>query len=468
MSGLVGAMGAAISGIAAQSMRFGSISDNIANAASVGYKTSRVNFQNTLSTMAAPLQLPGAVKPTVHQNLSVAGALQGSANNGDIALLGNGFFAVANRLTNDGTAVAGNSDRALTRRGDFKIDKNGNLINSDNMALLGVAIPTQIPVYDDGILKLQTVTARQSERISSTGASLAGDAGLSVLTPIQIGQNAVVPAVTASNIYVGINLPANEPLQNGQIYSTTTSVIDRNGDAQNLKFTFQRNGYEGDPLPNGGMPQNIWDVTVTGDNVSPTAFQLSFDNTGHIVNLTSSIFSVTVAGSPMSVSFDGGKINGKADSTKPYPSSTQFDSKYSDYGSVSDGKPSGKAVGWSISNNGIVSQSFSNGLIIPRYQIALGSAANNDGLQAINGMSWVESPQSGKIRVYLSSYGVTDAAAGTNTLETAILSGSLESSTVELATEFARMIETQHNYSANTKVLGVVDQMNAQTAQLGR
>ena len=467
MPSLIGAMGAAVSGVNAQTMRFGSISDNIANASSVGYKTSRVNFQNTLSTVPRPLQLPGAVVPTVHQNLSVNGALQQSSNIGDMSLLGNGFFAVANRLSSDGSQVAINSDYALTRRGDFSVDKNGNLVNSSGMALLGVALPSPIPIFDNGVLGKSSVTTQQTASIGKAVGSVASDAGLTSFIPIRIASNAVIPAVTSSNIYVGVNLPAAEPLQGGKTYQATVSVTDKNGQNQTINLSFQRNGTAGGVLPGGLVQENVWDVTVGGNNVAPASFKLSFDSNGHVLNAQSSVFPVTVGGTNMSLNFDAGKSGRTGNSVTPYPESTQFDDSFQFGGSATDGLANGQAIGWSVSQNGIISQQFSNGITIPRYQIGLGSAPNNDGLEAINGEAWVQSQQSGKIKAFLSSYGVTGNTSGAG-LDTAIFSGALEGSTVDLATEFTNMIVTQRQYSANTKVMGVVDQMNAQTAQLGK
>ncbi|MCX8505666.1 MAG: flagellar hook-basal body complex protein [Alphaproteobacteria bacterium] len=464
MPSLIGAMGAAVSGVNAQTMRFGSISDNIANASSVGYKTSRVNFQNTLSTVPQPLQLPGTVVPTVHQNLSVGGALKQSNNIGDMSLLGNGFFAVANRLSSDGSQVAGNSDYALTRRGDFSIDKNGNLVNSNGMALLGVAIASPIPIYDNGIVSTPSVSNQQIAAIGKGVGSIAADAGLTSFIPIRIGQNAVIPAVTSSNIYVGVNLPAAEPLQGGKTYQATVNVTDKNGQNQTINLSFKRNGTVGGALPGGVVQENIWDVSISGANVTPASFKLSFDSTGHVLNAQSSVFPVTVGGTNMSLNFGAGQ---SANSGIPHPETTQLDDQFSVAGATTDGLAKGQAIGWSVSQNGIISQKFSNGINIPRYQIGLGSAPNNDGLEAINGEAWVQSPQSGKIKAFLSSSGVTGNTSGAG-LDTAIFSGALEESTVDLATEFTNMIVTQRQYSANTKVMSVVDQMNAQTAQLGK
>ena len=467
MPSLIGAMSAAVSGVNAQTMRFGSISDNIANASSVGYKTSRVNFQNTLSTIPHPRQLPGAVMPTVHQNLSIGGALQQSGNASDMSLLGNGFFAVANRLSSDGAQVAANSDYALTRRGDFSLDKNGNLVNSSGMALLGIAIPSPIPIYDNGVLGESNVNSQQIAGISNATASVASDAGLTAFSPIRIAPNAVIPAVTSANVYVGVNLPASEPIQGGNTYKASVGVTDKNGQNQTINLSFKRNGTAGGALPGGMVQENVWDVTVSGDNVAPASFKLSFDSSGQVLNANSNVFPITVGGTNMTLNFDGGKAGGSANSGASQPESSQFDGQFVFAGANTDGLAKGQAVGWSVSQSGIISQQFSNGISIPRYQIGLGSAPNNDGLEAINGEAWVQSPQSGRVKAFLSSYGVTGNTAGTG-LDTAIFSGALEQSTVDLATEFTEMIVTQRQYSANTKVMSVVDQMNAQTAQLGR
>lgn len=464
MSSLFGAMTSAIGGLEVQTMRFGTIADNIANSSSVGYKTSSVNFKNTLGTMAGNFQLPGSVTSAVRQNLWLQGELQSSGSAGSLALLGSGFFAVTDRLSNNGAAVASNGNYALTRRGDFNVNKNGNLVNSTNMALLGVPIPSPIPIYNNGVLGTKAVSTGQVAGIANGVGSLSNGASMSSFVPIQISPYAVIPAVTSSNIYVGVNLPAAEPLTGGKSYGTSFQAIDSNGVSQTINLTFTRAGSNAPPSGNGAPPQNVWNVTVNGPHVTPSSFQLSFDASGRVAKAAGNAFNIAVNGTNMKLNFDGG---GAAGSAAAHPETTQFSGGFSFAGATTDGLAAGQANGWSISQNGVISQNFTNGVKVPRYQIGLGSSPNNDGLEAIDGEAWVESPQSGKVTAYLSSSGVAAAANGSG-LDTAILSGALEGSTVDLAAEFSALITSQSQYTSNTKVMGVIDHLTEVTAQLGR
>lgn len=450
MSGIVGAFGSASSALEAQTTRFGQIASDIANAATIGYKPNTINFQNTLDTTPAPLQLPGGVKPVVAKHVELQGELQQSTNPSDLGLLGKGFFVVANRTDKNGN-VAANSDRALTRRGDFTVDANGNLVNGGGAALLGVAIPTLIPVSDNGKQTVKTVTINQANAAAATTGSLNGVNGPEQLVAVHIAANATIPAIQTSNVYVGVILPALAPLTGGEIYRTTATVTDANNVTHKVNFAFQRNGTAADP--------NLWTVTVTGDSgVAPTSFQLRFDNKGKVTGTES--FAITVNGQTIHANFNGGN------STQVASASQQLSNNFTVLGTVQDGKPAGHATGWTISKTGIVSQSFSNGVTLPRYQIALAVVRNSGGLQPISGEAYLETPESGKIELALSSYGVSNA--GPNSLDTGIVGGSLESSASDLATSFTDMITTQKNYSLNTRVLSVLDQMTQTVAQMAK
>jgi len=116
----------------------------------------------------------------------------------------------------------------------------------------------------------------------------------------------------------------------------------------------------------------------------------------------------------------------------------------------------GFRTGVNVSSDGTVSEVYSNGLTIPRYQVPVVTYINPQGLQAETGNVWVETQASGTATLSVSNTG----AAGQ------IMPSELEQSAVDLSTEFEDMIISQKTFEANTKTITTADQMYQTIAQL--
>ncbi len=123
------------------------ISNNIANAGTNGFKKSEAQFedlyhsQHNNSTEKATGMGVKTIKP--RQSFS-QGSLQATNGSLDLAIMGEGFFVLGQPL---GRSVAVTSDqRAYTRDGSFQLDREGNLVNTDGLPLLGFGqTPINIP-----------------------------------------------------------------------------------------------------------------------------------------------------------------------------------------------------------------------------------------------------------------------------------------------------------------------------------
>ena len=132
-----GAMITAISGLNAQTAKIGHISDNIANVNTVGYKKIGTNFASLVNQSSVTRHQPGGVRATPQFNVSVDGPIQSSEVETNLAISGNGFFAVNNFSSSDATAAGLNTQTFYTRKGDFRVDADGNLTNSSGYYLQG-------------------------------------------------------------------------------------------------------------------------------------------------------------------------------------------------------------------------------------------------------------------------------------------------------------------------------------------
>ncbi len=153
----------AATGMVAQQTQIDTTSHNIANVNTYGYKKNRAEFADllyqTMQYAGAPTSLTTmsptgmevglGVRPAAITKLFGQGYFKETGNNLDLTIAGKGFFQVQ---LPDGTT-------AYTRNGAWKLDADGNIVNSDGYQLIpNMTIPedaTDISVGTDGIISVQ-------------------------------------------------------------------------------------------------------------------------------------------------------------------------------------------------------------------------------------------------------------------------------------------------------------------------
>jgi len=123
-----------------------------------------------------------------------------------------------------------------------------------------------------------------------------------------------------------------------------------------------------------------------------------------------------------------------------------------------NGSQSGILKGISIGTDGVITGQFTSGGNQPLFRIALADFANPRGLAHVGNSLYLQSPESGS----LLTGNPGDGSFG------AVLSGSLELSTVDLATEFVKMVTTQRGFQASSRTITVTDQLLEEVANLKR
>jgi len=433
MASLFAALTVAVGGLAAQSSALGNISDNLSNSQTIGFKSIDTSFQDLVTESSSSVNDPGGViaKPQYENN--VQGNLVQSSIPTSLAIQGNGFFGVT-------TATSG-GNTLFTRQGDFTVDKNGFLVNSSGYFLTGYAAD---PV---------------------TGAL-----NTSAVAPIQISSTANNPVPTSTANYVA-NLPSSATTP----YTSPTSTIqifDSLGNTHNMSFSWVKSTsaanawtlnltVSGGGTPTGGgaatdlteaIPFTFNGTTNIGTIAGITAangatYTVPNSTTGTAANVVFSganalNFTTFGAGSqPLTLNFGTfGASNGLtqfADTTTTVTSFTQ------------NGLPRGSFTNLSIDNLGNVSLNYSNGSLKTIGQIPLVSFNSPDSLQRVSGDAFEATLASGTANTNIAG------VAGNGT----IVGGSLESSNVDIATQFTNMIQAQQVYSANAKTITTVDQM---------
>ncbi|CCD02827.1 exported protein of unknown function (plasmid) [Azospirillum baldaniorum] len=129
---ITSAMYSATSGLMAQSKALASISSNIANSSTTGFKSTGTNFNSYINKTSTIDEQTGGVLATTYRNISAQGEIQSSAVSTNMAINGEGFFVVSEE-TADGTV-------AFTRNGSFSTDAQGYLSNSEGYYLYGWAL----------------------------------------------------------------------------------------------------------------------------------------------------------------------------------------------------------------------------------------------------------------------------------------------------------------------------------------
>ena len=393
----------ALSGLTAASTDLDVVSNNIANANTVGFKGSRAEFADVYAAGAVNLNQSSVGEGTrvdsTAQQFTQGGITTTSANL-DLAISGDGFFTLQ-----DASGVV------YSRNGQFSPDKNGNVVNATGQAL------QVYPPLPNGGFNTGTTTDLNLEAAQSAPN-----------------------ATTTGNII--LNLPANSPVPaaapfdpaNPDTYteSTSTTVYDSLGNASPATFFFSQTA-----------TPNQWTVNMTvNGTVVGTPQTLTFSNTGAVTApaggaLAFNGYAPTDGAAGMNMSFNFGK-------------STQYGGGFGVTSIIQDGYSTGQLSTVSIDSAGIVSAVYTNGRTTQLGQLAMANFPNPQGLKQLGDTNWAQTFSSGTV------VQGTAGAAGFGSIQ----SGALESSNVDLTTELVNMITAQRAFQANAQSITTANQLS--------
>ena len=400
---LYGMMRTSVSGMAVQADRLSTVADNIANAGTTGYKRSSIEFSTQVLDNATASYESGRVRSVARSAISQQGAIRGTNSGTDLAISGEGFFVVQDE----------SGEFFLTRAGSFITDDSGNLLNAAGFALLGYNISdgTSAPVANGfaGLEKIN-VGSLALKAVASTEASM-------------------VPNLPANaDAVAAANLPSANTA--GSEFSGKTSLLayDSLGNEKTIDVYFAKTGaeawevvvYDKDAATNGGFP-------YTSGPLAQTA--LDFDpSNGYLLPSSASSLTVPFA-PPASLELDLTGIS-------------QLGTGYSVPTANVDGNAPAAVERIEIDGNGIVYGIYQNGYAEALYQVPLATVPSADNLRALPGNAYAATIESGDVLVGLPE----QPGFGS------IVSGAVEESNVDMATELTIMIESQRSYTANSKV----------------
>lgn len=139
--GIFDALNTSVAGLQAQSFALQNISGNIANAQTTSYKRIGTSFVDLVPEATTPeRQVSGSVTAYARSTISSQGTVSAAQVATFMAINGDGFFAVqkASGITDNVPVFSGVTN--YTRRGDFQVNANGNLVNGAGYYLMGVSV----------------------------------------------------------------------------------------------------------------------------------------------------------------------------------------------------------------------------------------------------------------------------------------------------------------------------------------
>lgn len=400
-----------LSGLQAAQTDLSTISHNLANVSTNGFKKSRSEFADVManSFVTDPRRMIGS-GATLSQNRQLfgEGSLITTGSSLDLALAGDGFFAVKS------PTAAG--PVSYTRNGSFSVDPNRYVTDAQGSRLQAYAVETDGTVPGQGTL----IDVRIPE---TTGTAVATKA---ITLKANLSTTGAVPTGTFSR---------TDPATYNN--ATSTTVYDANGNATTLTSYFVRSApatpdatssewtvysFAGDTPMNAGNGTTV-NFGSDGAVMIPASTTLEFPDDG--------------AGTPRTVSLDlAGSTAGK--------------NAFSIAGRTQDGKPLGEFAGITVDSAGLMTASYSNGDSLKLGRVALANFTNPTGLKQTGSSYWSATGLSGT-----PIWGSADENGFGK-----LMSGTVEGSNVDITEELVELISAQRNFQANAKALDTSSQIS--------
>ena len=402
-----------LSGLSASSAALKSISNNLANMNTDGYKAQTADFSDVFyqnygtSGSGDPIQSGLGVQVDGTTSDLSNGAISSTGVTSNLALDGSGYF-----VTSDTTGAL-----AYTRAGDFTTNTTGQLVTLGGQQVMGYP---------------------------AVGGVVNNSAPLQALN---VGAGTTAPANSTSTFSLTANLDSTTAINSSTTPSTIT-LYDSLGASHLLTMSYTKTA------------DNSWTYTATipstdiqggtGTTTTVGTGQLNFDTSGALTS-----------NSPITNLSIGPLADGATTMTPTWTLAnsdgtgllTQTASKANTSATTQNGYAAGTLASFNVLSDGTVQATFTNGQNRAIGQVAVANFANPEGLSLQGGNEYAVTSASGAAVI---------GTAGTG--GRGVIDGSkVEASNVDVATEFAKMIVAQRAYEANAKAITAFDQVEQAT-----
>ena len=393
-----------LSGLRAVNQELSVISNNVANASTAGFKSSRAEF----AAIYGGGQAGGVEMNNVSQNFDRNGDVMRTGKGLDLAISGSGFFVLKDS----------NGQTSYTRAGMFQRDTNNYLTTASGTRLQGYttndAGELQSGMVGDIQVKAGSLPAKASDKLEFV-ANLKADAS----------------KIDPAHLF--------DPAKNDSYsYSQTSKVYDSLGSEHSLTQYFVKTG------------DNTWEqyYTVDGKVIDAAGTEqtspysalgtLTFSEKGTLANSTlpSSLTLKAPGALDINLAVDISKVS-------------QYASDFNATRNQSNGYAAGDLTGVKVDADGGVYATFTNGQSLLQGQVVMANFTNPNGLIQTNNTTWQQSFSSGQPVL---------GAPGTGTMGS-LTAGAYESSNVDLTGELVSLMTSQRNYQANAKTISSADKM---------
>ena len=431
-------LNAGVAGLSANATRLATISDNIANSSTFGYKRSVTDFQSLVIENSNSKYTAGGVRTTTTRLIDERGSLVSTTNPTDLAVRGRGLLPV----TSEASVQVANDDHPLllTTTGSFRPDEDGYLRSPSGLVLMGWAANA------DG-------TIPTNPRDSVDG-----------LEPIKINSNQFAGEPT-TEVNLAVNLPATSTEAGSATGDETLSIeyFDNLGKSANLLMTFTLT------VPATGTA-NEWQLQIAdsaGGSAVVGSYQLSFDPSraggGTLLGVTDNLgvglpTEYDPATGSVTLNVDGGPLELAIGTLGSATGLTQLSDTFAPTSISKNGSAVGSLTAIDVDVNGFVRASFDSGINRVLYQVPLVDVSNVNGLESLDQQSYWVSPDSGTFFLWDAGDGPTGD----------VVSFAREESSTDVAGELTQLIQTQRAYSSNAKVIQTVDEMLQETTNIKR
>ncbi len=425
--GILSSMYTGFSGIQGQGEALAVYGDNISNASTTGFKTARPEFKDAVAkSMGGAGSNGSSGRGTKLGNIRTVfsqGTLSQTESPTDLAITGNGFFVIDS-----------NEGRAFSRDGSFHFDKEGKLVTSQGE-------------------KIQGFQADGDGKITSKMGALSVDRAV---LDAKGTQKVDLFANLDSRVDMSVKFDPSNPDKTSH-FATGVTVYDTNGAAHATTVYFNKvdgHNWEWKAMAKGEEIEG----GTPGKMMQQASGKLTYNDDGKLSeqSMDDSSFNFTKGSKPnQKVEFNFGKDIAKGGDGLQV---TQYGANSEAYKTVQDGYTSGTISALKFEDDGSLAAVYSNGETVKVGQVALAKFESPEDLIKLGGNKFKETRSSGQPTIGAPNSG----GRGT------ISSKALESSTTDIAGEFINLMQAQRNFQANSKVIGVGDELMNEIINLKR
>ncbi|WP_170771025.1 flagellar hook protein FlgE [Ruegeria lacuscaerulensis] len=425
-------LNAGVAALKANANRLATISDNIANSSTFGYKRVETDFHSMVTSGQGGSYSAGGVRTTSQRLIDQRGSLVTTNNSTDLAVRGRGMLPVRS----SSQIAGGSNEMLLTTTGSFRTNEEGYLVTESGLVLLGwranpdgtfPAVPRDTPA---------------------------------ALEPIQLSVNQLSGAPTTQmNLRMNLPATATDAGAPGDTQPLSVEYFDNLGKSESVDIelvpTVPATGSSNEwtmilrDSASGGAIVGEYTLTFTDSRTAGGTLASVTAVSGGAYDPATGSLMVNVAGGPMEINI--GQI-GDADGI------TQLSDTFAPVSITRDGSAVGTMTSVQVDENGYVYAFYDTGVSRRMFQIPLADVPNPNGLTALDSQTYAPSRESGTFFLWNAGEGPTGD----------LVSFAREESTTDVATELTSMIQTQRAYSSSAKVIQTVDEMLQETTNIKR